>query len=166
MTTLYALTAEYRALSDRLNDSDMPLDAIADTLDGEAGDLEGKITGYAQVISARRAEELAIIESAEAQLLRAANSAKRTDWLENNLLSCMQAANMPKVKSPWFVVSLKTSQRTIIDDESLIPNDYLREIPAVAASTAPDKALIKKSMADGYVIPGAHIESHVTVSIK
>ena len=166
MTTLYELSAAYRALSDRLNDSDMPLDAIADTLDGEAGDLEDKVTNTAKVIQNMRAEARAIRDATMSMLSRAEATDKRADALASYLLANMQVANIPKVKSPWFVVSLKTSQRTIIDDESLIPNDYLREIPAVAASTAPDKALIKKSMADGYVIPGAHIENHVTVSIK
>lgn len=168
MATLYELSAAYRALSERLNDADadMPPEVIADTLDGEAGDLEEKVTNTAKVIQNMRAEAKAIREAMADMSARAAATDKRADSLESYLLANMQLADMPKVKSPWFIVSLKTSQRTIIDDESLIPADYLREIPAVADSTAPDKALIKKSLADGYAIPGAHVEQHVTVSIK
>ena len=166
MTTLYELSAAYRALSDRLSDTDMPPEAIADTLDGEAGDLEDKVTNTAKVIQNMRAEAKAIREATMSMLARAEATDKRADALATYLLSNMQLADMQKVKSPWFVVSLKTSKRTIIDDESLIPDDYLREIPAVAASTAPDKALIKSAMQDGFVVPGAHIEQHVTVSIK
>ena len=166
MTTLYELSAAYRSLSERLNDADMPLDAIADTLNGEAGDLEDKVTNTAKVIQNKRAEAKAIREAMADMAKRADSIEKQADHLDNYLLANMQLAGIAKVKSPWFVVSLKTSQRTIIDNESLIPADYLREIPAVAASTAPDKSLIKSAMQDGFVVPGAHIEQHVTVAIK
>ena len=58
MTTLYELSAAYRALSERLNDADadMPPEVIADTLDGEAGDLEDKVTNTAKVSQNKRAE--------------------------------------------------------------------------------------------------------------
>ena len=166
MTTLYELAAEYRELADRLNESEQPDEVIADTLDGEAGNLEDKVTNTAKVIQNMRAEAKAIRDAMADMSARADATDKRADALANYLLANMQLADMPKVKSPWFVVSLKTSKRTIIDNESDIPPDYLREIPAVAASTAPDKTLMKKAMIEGFVIPGAHIENHVTVSIK
>lgn len=41
-----------------------------------------------------------------------------------------------------------------IYEEGMVPQDYLREIPA---TYAPDKTLIKKAIADGFEVPGARI---------
>jgi len=166
MAALYELAANYRALADALSESELPPEAIADTLDGETGDFDEKVINTAKVIQNMRAEHSAICEAVDEMVARARRIANRANSLEGYLLSNMQLANRQKVNSPWFVVSLTTSKRAIVDDAALIPSDYLREKPAVAAYTEPDKALIKKAITDGFQVPGAHIEQHVAVSIK
>ncbi|MFZ4539332.1 siphovirus Gp157 family protein [Propionivibrio sp.] len=163
---LYQLASEYKLAEEKLMDSNLPDEVIIDTLEGMSGDLSEKIINTAKVIQNMRAESKAIDDAIASMQLRAKATDKRADSLEDYLLANMQLADMPKVKSPWFVVSLKASQRTIIDDESLLPFNYLTEKPAVAAYTQPDKAAIKKAIAEGFPVPGAHIEKHMTVSIK
>lgn len=167
MSNLYELAASYRELADKLEDSELPQEVITDTLDAESGDLLDKVINVAKLIKNMKATVVARDTEIERMHIRNEAEEKKIEWLENYLLSCMEMANLPKVQSPWFVVSVKQNPpSTIIDDQAAIPADFLREIPAVPASYVPDKSLIKKAMNDGFIVPGAHLARTKTVSIK
>ena len=76
----------------------------------------------------------------------------------------MERAGITKIESPWFVVSIKNNPASVkIDDEWLIPCDYMREIPA---RFEPDKKMIKSAMDEGYQVPGCYIERGTRLEIK
>ena len=164
MTALYELAASYRALADKLHDLDLDDQTIADTLESESGDLIEKGTNVAKVF--RNMEALADqIKQAEQQMAsRRKALEKRAASLKQYLHANMEKAGISKIESPWFVVSIrKNPASVVIDAESEIPSDYMREIPA---SYSPDKAAIKSAIQDGVIVPGCHLEQSTRLEIK
>ena len=164
MTALYELAANYRALADRLHDLDLDDQTIAATLESEAGDLIEKGTNVAKVF--RNMEALADqIKQAEQQMAaRRKALEKRAANLNQYLHANMEKAGISKIESPWFVISIrKNPASVVIDAESEIPDEYMREIPA---RFEPDKSAIKSSIQEGVIVPGCHIEHSTRLEIK
>jgi len=164
MTALFELAAEYRAISDKLHDLDMDEQTIADTLESIGGDLQEKSVNVAKYFRNMEADADKIEEAAKAMMERARAIRKRAASLKKYLHDNMERAGITKIESPWFVVSIKNNPASVkIDDESLIPDDYMREIPA---KFEPDKKMIKSAMDEGYQVPGCHIERGTRLEIK
>lgn len=164
MTALYNLATEYRAAADRLHDLDVPEEVIADTLEGLAGEVEAKSTNVAFVV--RNLEALADqIKAAEGEMAKRRKAienraARIRDYLKTNMERC----EISKIESPYFVISLCNNPESVeIMDESLIPRDYLREIPV---SFQPDKSLIKVAIKEGYEVPGCALKRTQRLQIK
>jgi hypothetical protein len=105
-----------------------------------------------------------IKEAEAAMAARRKSIEKRAASLKQYLHDNMEKAGIQKIECPWFVVSIKKNPASVvIDDEASIPADYLREIPA---SFQPDKSLIKQAIADGFTVPGCHIQAGTRLEIK
>ena len=164
MTALFELAAEFRALADKLNDSDLDQETIADTLDGASGDLEEKIINTAKYYRNIEADADKIEEAAKAMLARAKTLRTHSGHIKTYLQSNMERAGLQKVPSPWFVVSIAQNPEAVtVDDESLIPRDYFKEIPV---SYQLDKALVKLAIKDGFTVPGARLTRGTSLRIK
>lgn len=164
LPSLYELAGDYRAIADRLHDLDLDDQTIADTLEGQSADLVTKGTNVAMVF--RNMESLAEQIKAEESRLAARRKAveKRAASIKQYLLSNMERAGISKIESPWFVVSVKQNPESVqIDDESVLPPDYLREIPA---KYEPDKNLIKQALKDGADVPGCKLVRSTRLEIK
>lgn len=164
LAPLYQLAGEYREAADRLHDMDLDEQTIADTLESMSGELTEKATNVAFVI--RNMEAMAIqIKEAETRMAERRkaleNRAKRMkEYLQTN----MERAGISKIESPYFVLSLRNNPESVdVIDESAIPADYLREIPA---KYEPDKALIKTAIKDGFAVPGCALKRTQSLSIK
>lgn len=164
MSNLYCLAAEYRTASDVLHDSDMDEQTILDTLEGMSGALETKATNLGFVI--RNLESMAeqIKQVEDTMKKRRQSIDNQVKRLKAYLMNNMQLARITKVESPYFVLSLRNNaESVVIDAESQIPADYMREIPA---SYEPDKNLIKQAIKDGFEVPGCHLTKTQSVQIK
>jgi hypothetical protein len=78
MTHLYELAANFRALTDKLNESELDPQTIADTLDGEAGELQDKCVNVAKWFKNEDADADKIEEAAKAMIERARAIRKRS----------------------------------------------------------------------------------------
>ena len=164
MQPLYQLATEYRALADRLHDTDLDEQTILDTLEGESGDLIEKGTNVAKVFRNIEAMASQIKEAESAMAARRKSLEKRAASLKQYLHDNMEKAGIQKIECPWFVVSIKKNPASVvIDDEASIPADYLREIPA---TYQPDKSLIKQAISDGFEVPGCHLAQGTRLEIK
>ena len=164
MNSLYEMAVEYRAISDKLHDLDLPEEVIADTLESIGGDIQEKSVNVAKYF--RNLEAMADqIKQAEAQMsARRKAIEKRASNLKQYLLTNMERAGISKIESPWFVISIKQNpESVIVDDESAIPRDYFKEIPA---SYQLDKALVKSAIKDLHDVPGCHLERGTRIEIK
>ena len=161
---LYELCSEYKDAEKTLSDCSLPEEVIADTLEGLKYPLEEKCKAVAMVIRNMEADAKAIKDAADSMLARAKAAENRAKHLKGYLQSAMEATGITKIESPYFVISLRNNpESVVIDAESQIPADYMREVPA---TYSPDKTLIKKAIQDGYEVPGCHLTRTQSLQIK
>jgi hypothetical protein len=164
MTALFILAQEYRALADKLHDTDLDEQTILDTLEAESGEVVEKCKNVAAVFRNLESDAKQIKEAEQQMAERRKAIEKRAESLKKYLKTNMEVSGISKIESPWFVLTIaKNPESVIIDDEASIPRDYMREVPA---SYQPDKALIKSAIKDGYDVPGARVERSTSLRIK
>lgn len=164
MTALYLLAQDFRAVAEKLADSDLPDEVIQDTLESLQFPVEEKAKNVAMVIRNMEASAKAIKDAADGMLQRAKAEENRAKNLKSYLQSAMLSTGINKIESPYFVLSIRNNpESVVIDAESQIPADYMREIPA---SYSPDKTLIKKAIQDGFEVPGCHLARSQSLQIK
>ena len=164
MTALFILAAEHRALSDKLHDLDLDDQTIIDTLEGESTDLVEKGKNVAAVFRNLESDAKQIKEAEQQLAERRKSIEKRAESLKNYLKTNMEVAGIQKIDCPWFVVSLANNPEAVtVDDESLIPRDYFKEIPA---SYQLDRVLVKQAIKEGYEVPGAHLSRGTSLRIR
>lgn len=164
-TSLYVLTGEYLALTNKLMDSDLDDQTIADTLEGASGDFETKATNVACFIRnlEASAEQIKAAEKQMADRRKAIEN--KAEGVRRYLKDNMQRCGITKIECSYFALSLKKNPPSVvIDDASLIPSDYMA-IPA-PPPPSPDKKLIAQAIKDGYAVPGAHLEQAERLEIK
>ena len=92
---------------------------------------------------------------------------RRQDWLRRYLQEHMAAAGISEIADERgiFKASLAVGRDEAVEvfDESQLPDDYLREVPAKFEA---DKTLIKKALKDGYDVPGARLVKRDRLTIK
>ena len=164
MTALFILAQEHRALSDKLHDLDLDDQTILDTLEGESTDLIEKGKNVAAVFRNLESDAKQIKEAEQQLAERRKAIEKRAESLKNYLKTNMEIAGIQKIESPWFVVSIAQNPEAVtVDDESLIPRDYFKEVPV---SFVLDKGMVKKAIHDGYEVPGAHLSRGTSLRIR
>lgn len=164
MTALFQLASEHRALSDKLHDLDIDDQTIADTLEAESGDLIEKGKNIAAVFRNLESDAKQIKEAEQQLAERRKAYEKRAESLKQYLKTNMEIAGISKIECQWFVITLAQNPESVtVDDESAIPRDYFKEIPA---SYQLDKVLVKQAIKDGFEVPGAHLSRGTSLRIK
>src|SRR5574343_703403 len=164
MTALFILAAEHRALADKLHNLDLDDQTIADTLEAEGGDLIEKGKNVAAVFRNLESDAKQIKEAEQQLAERRKAIEKRAESLRNYLKTNLEIAGISKIECPWFVVSIAQNPEAVtVEDESLIPRDYFKQIPATYQL---DKALVKPAIKDGYDVPGARLTRGTSLRIK
>lgn len=161
---LYQITTQFQHDAAKLADLDLDDATLADTLESLSGDFEEKATNTIMVSRNLGATSQAIKDAAAAMLDRAKAIDNRVDTLKKRVFEAMQATGITRIECPWFVLSIANNPPSVdVFDSLQIPQDYMREIPA---TSAPDKALIKKALNDGYDVPGARIVQNTRLKIS
>jgi hypothetical protein len=164
MTALFILAAKHRALADKLHYTDLDEQTIIDTLDAESGDIVEKGKNVAAVFLNLESDAKQIKEAEQQLADRRKAIEKRVESLRQYLKTNMEIAGIDKIECPWFVVSIAQNPESVtVDDETLIPRDYFKEIPATFQL---DKSLIKTSIKGGFNVPGAHLSRGTSLRIK
>ena len=90
------------------------------------------------------------------------NAKKKADRLKEWLSDSLQAMDIKKMDTSTNKISFRKSESVSVDDETLIPTDYIK----VKETKSVDKTAVKKAIKAGEVIPGAHIEVKQNIQIK
>lgn len=163
-SSLYEINARYHAALDLLYDDETPEDVALDTIESVEGEMEVKAEAYAAIIGNLEHLASGIREQEKRQAERRKSLENKAERLRVRLRDAMVSGGIPRFDTPRFRISVRDNPaKVVIDDEAAIPADYLREIPA---HHEPDKALIKAALADGYGVPGAHLERGKRLDIK
>lgn len=152
---LYELTSDYLHALDELSEmDDLPMEAIADTLEGLAGAWEDKALNVARYIRNLEAEASAIDGAKKRMEVRARVTAHKAARLRDYLKGELEKTGL-KPKAPDVALRLQANPPAVVlDDETRIPADYRRTQVVSTILKAEIAAAIKA----GKEIAGAHLE--------
>ena len=164
-TPLYEMV-RYRSELERLADSgEVPPEEIADTLEALEGDVRDKAVAVAAFTRNLDSSAEAIREAGLAMLARADRLERRADSVRNYLLFQMQCAQITKIESPWFVVSVrKNPPSVVIEDEILIPAELM--VTPDPPPKRPNKMAIGNKLKAGEEVPGARLMQTERLEIR
>lgn len=151
---LFEIADRYRAAFFDLADSDVPDDAIDDTLGAIEGEFTDKALAVAAFVQNLEAEAKAVKDAAKRMADRARvienKAARLRDYLRRN----MEATGIPEIKCPQYGLRVRMNPyRVVIDDETAIDAEFIREKIIREA----DKVALKQALQDGKMVAGAHL---------
>ena len=154
MPTLRELSKELAEVRDLALDPDVREEAIRDTLEGLEGIFQDKAVSVVHVLT-NGDSDIAALDAEIARLTdRKKHIQNAQSRLKDYLRDNMEATGTTKITSPLFTITLaKGRDMAIVDDESALPDDYVR----VKTTIAPDKAAILSALKEGVEVPGAHM---------
>jgi len=162
---MYELALAYRNDAEKLADLDLPPEALEDTLEGLAGDLEVKAQNT--IMLARNLEATAAaIKEAEAQMAARrkaleARASRIRDWVLGNMI----VAGVQKIECPHFRVSVRDNPPAVeVYEPGLIPATFMRQ--PEPPPPAPDKTAIREAMKAGQEVPGCKLVVGKRLEIK
>ena len=165
MTSLYLLTAEYKAVEAKLEAMDLDAQTIADTLESVSGDFEEKAINVAMFIRNLEASAAAIKQAESDMSDRRKAQEKKAQVMKEYLKDNMQACGKIKIESPYFALTIKKNpSAVVIDVAGAIPSE-LYTYP-VAPEPFPDKKAIADLLKAGEEVYGCHLENGTRLDIK
>ena len=160
MQHLYEITEAHKDLLKLADESEDMAAAVADTFESIEGAFEDKAVSLVYVIQGM--EKTADIVDQEMKRLAARKKAmlNRAESLRNYLKTNMEQAEIRKIESPLFNITLIPGKPiVVVDDEEQIPIDYI-DIKTVRAPMK--KELLAALKEEGSEIPGAHLGTSST----
>ncbi len=143
------------------------LKELLDQVDPDTGEFPEGMESARAIVATKGASVAAYILNTEAMLAavtarakelqeQAKRHARRVEWLRQYLAENMAETGVLQISGGDFTAKLERERDASVEvfQPELLPLDYMREIPA---RQEPDKTLIKKSIADGFDVPGARI---------
>lgn len=162
MSTMHELTEDYLQVLEMACDSEIPPEAIADTLEGIGGEIENKAQSYAIVIKELQGKSM--ILKAEEERLNARRKAieNKVKRIKESLYNSMKLTGKIKFKTDLFSFNVqKSPARLVIDDKSKIPEKYyIEQDPKL------DEAKLKADLKAGIESKYAHLEQGEYVRIN
>lgn len=152
--------SEFRAAVQAIHDAYPGLsdDDLADTIEGESGNLEAALLRTLRSAVEREATADALKEMARTMQARMARLAEGAQMLRAAVLNVMTEAGVKKIQAPDMSVSIGAGKQKVqVTDEDLIPLDLCR------TKIEPDKAKIGKALEAGQEVPGASLSNSVPV---
>ncbi len=157
---LYELTTHYNTLQDMAEEMD-PI-TFRDTLESIEEAIEDKAENSAKLVRSLQG----VIEAIKLEEKRFAD---RRIALENKIVSIksylqnqMEVAGIDKVKRPTLTISIANNPPAVeIEDESLIPSDYMVPQPEKI-----DKKAILAALKEGELIEGCTLTQTRSVRIR
>ena len=183
--TLYELSAGYLEALEVFTDpeTEIPLQAALDTLEGLEGELTEKAVNVAKCMQNLEAASQAI-KAAEARMAqRRKGLERRAQWLRDYLKNHLEAAGVTRIESPWFRLLLQRNPPAVdVVDEAVLPDAYvsveltlqratyrrLRERLGAHEQTGTriDRAALKRALREGTAVPGARLVNGTRLAVR
>lgn len=165
---LYEIAAEYQRFMLALEDGEIPLDALEDTLECITAELDEKADNIACMIKELTAEAEAI--DAEIKALTERKSAKkaRAERLKAYLSETLLTAGKTKVETARNKITFRKSESVKIEDEGAFVSWALKSRDDLLKYAEPmiNKTALKDALKKGDEIEGAYIESKQNIQLK
>lgn len=164
---LYELTQQQLELKQKLMEMNLDEQTIADTLEGNAGEIEAKIENYGIVLRDRESFVDAISKEIERLTERINAEKKRIERTKNWLLSSMVTLEIKKVECPLFTIAVQDNPPSVdVYNDKLIPEEYMRVPEPKPPVPAPDKRLILDDLKAGKEVAGCVLKRDKRIVIK
>lgn len=182
--TLYQLSAEYLDALDYLTDpeADVPMSAVADTLEGLQLELSEKATNVAAFARNLEATAEAIKAAEQAMARRRKALENRAEWIRGYLKRSMEATGIKKIESPWFVLAIRKNPAAVdVTDETALPDASVKVLIEMdrgsykavkcklnghrVIETKVDKAGLRARLKGGESVSGACLEQSTRLQI-
>lgn len=167
--SFYDIGSEYLALLPELYNTEtgevnMEIQAQIDALEQDG---EKKCIAVSSYIKKLEAEEREIQFMKKEILERESAYHKEIDRMHSYLKTNMLRCGISVVKSRLFTIKLKTNPySTDIDDESQIPERFMRTREIIKVERKPDKNAIKEEvLKTGIQVPGANVAQKLKIEI-
>lgn len=167
---LYEIKSQYLDLLNRIENGEIPEEAIKDTLESIEGDFEDKINSIACFIKSLEAEITALKTEADNLKQRAETKAKKVDNLRRYIFESMKQLDKTKIETPQNVISVKKNPPKVEVSENFIEwakNDELfKFLVKHKEKYTPDKNAIKDLLKKGQEIPYCQLVQEESLNIK
>lgn len=162
MASIYELSEDFKAVSELADtaETEEELQAINDTLDAIAGELDVKLENSAKFIKNLDADIDGLDKEIKRLTLIKKRKAALIERLKLNCDNAMKLNNETTKKAGTFTFSYRKSEKTIVDDVNKLPLE-LRKV-----EYKPMTAEIKKYIKKHGSVDGARIEVCMNLQIK
>ena len=160
---LYEMTAEFKAVAQKLEDLDLDDQTIADTLEGYSADFENKVIAISSFIRNLEVSANAMKQAETEMNDRRKSVERKIEGLKSYVLTNMKAIGKDKVECPLFKVSIRTNAPSVqVANEDVVPAKFV----VMKTSTSIDKKALKEAIESGEVFDGVSLVRSNTLSIK
>jgi hypothetical protein len=159
---LYEISDALRSVLDELADADGELVGDLDArLSAAEGDMARKVDAVLAYAAERKADSAACSAEAKRLTERARAADAHAERLRDYVLRCMTEAGVQRVDGARFKAALsQTPGRVVVSDEMALPLAMIR------TTQEPDKSAIRAALLAGEHVPGAHMETSVTLRVR
>lgn len=158
---LYQMTAAAKELYELLESGEIDEQTVNDTM--ESIGASEKLESYVYVQKSLEAEIAAFKAEIDRMTDRKRSLEKHVERLKQAQIDFMKATGQKKANAGTFSLSIRENKSCEITNESEIPLQYLREIPA---KFEPDKKMMLAALKNGEVISGASLKTSYSVTAK
>lgn len=165
--SLFALTGEYQklynALMESVNEETGELDIdISKELEQVEGEFTAKAVAVATVYRKLKLDSSEL--DGEIKRLKAIKDRidKQSDRVKEYLSMACESVGITNISGIYANISFRKSEETVIDNQDLLPAEYIVE----KTTYSPDKVKIKAALKAGKEVQGAHIEEKQNIQIK
>lgn len=164
---LYEINQKYLEILDAIENGEIPVDCIKDTLDSVEGDFETKIDSIVSYVKNLKAEREAIKNEIKTLQARVKSKENKIDGLTEYVKSSMEIFNKKKIETSRNVISLrKTAEKLVIKNEKLAKEKLTKVEGGVIIETRINKQLLKEKMKEGEKFEFAELKPGKTLMIK
>ena len=161
--SLFQIEQEFLLLNEQIQQEEGILtEETIEALKINHSELQRKAVGYVFVIKKNDAECMIIDQ--EIKRLQGLKKVRENanERLKEAVKTAMNLYEIPEIKTELIKINFRKSVETIIDDKELIPSEFIK----VEVVKTPDKTAIKKSIQEGKVIEGAHLQENKSIQIR
>lgn len=147
--TLYEMNQSWQEVFDMLLDTDVPEEAIFDTIEGIEASMDEKADSYAKIIRSLEGDTDQLDAEIKRLQARKAGIQKRREWLVQQLTDTMRSTGRLKFKTALFSFSIqKNGGARPVDVISEVPKEWLKP-------GDPDTKRIREWLEAGNTLPFA-----------
>lgn len=164
---LYEINQKYLEILDAIENGEIPVDCIKDTLDSVEGDFETKIDSIVSYIKNLKVENEAIKNEMKTLQARMKSKENKIEGLTEYIKTSMEIFDKKKIETARNVVSIrKTPEKLVIKDEELAKEKLTNIEGCVIIEKKINKQLLKEKIKEGEKFEFAELKAGKTLMIK